>query len=99
MDCETGCGREAKEGALCYACARAKRRNGTVVRKSPAHGIRYPPTNRREMVLEACRAVSEVDALNDAAWNRAWTRLWTAVARYRRGANTVRKRPETLSRG
>lgn len=93
MECSS-CDRPAKEGALCYACARAKRRNGTTVRKAPHNGTRYPPTSRREMVLEACRAVSESDAMDDADWNRAWTRLWTAVKRYRK-SNTVRNAPDT----
>jgi hypothetical protein len=80
--CSTSnCEKEAREGDKCWGCARARRRNGTVERTHPEKRQYRHPTPR-EMVLEACSHIQDVDALDDAAWERAWHRLRMAMRRY-----------------
>lgn len=82
MDCESGCGREAKEGALCYACARAKRRNGTTRRTHPERGTRYKTP--QEAMRVASAALVEAEGEEPTIYNRAWRRFLMASLRYRR---------------
>lgn len=88
-ECNAGCGRTAKRGGYCWACIKARARNGTTVRKKPENGVRHP--TQRAMVQEAIESYNDADPMNESAQQRAWARLRTAWRRYfdRRQANTV----------
>lgn len=81
MRCNTaGCERAAKKAGMCWACLRARSRNGTVVRSHPEKGVRHPTT--KAMVQEAHEAYEDADPMDDTAQERAWARLRTAWGRY-----------------
>lgn len=88
-----GCDRQAAEGELCWACAKAKRRNGTTCRK---RAVRHP--SKQAAVLEAVLHLADIDAMENDAWKKAWARLWMAVLRYRGPdyGNDVRREDHTL---
>lgn len=102
VECEGGCGRPAKgkEGALCYACARAKRRRKAKpdMKRVPDRGHRYEKP--RQGVHEAVLHVAES---SDGDMDRAWWRFWKALRAYGWGPvrrkESVRKSQETDSRG
>lgn len=80
MKCSTAdCEKEAARGEKCWACCKARQRKSSK-RYAPRH-----PTPR-DMVLEACSHIADVDTLNDREWAKAWHRLRMAMRRYVLGA-------------
>lgn len=89
--CRTeSCERLARKGGLCWACLKCRQRNGSTVRKSPAHGVRHK--NKRAMLLEAALDLAETDNID-----RAIERIRQALKR--RTPNTVPRSIKTKSRG